>query len=99
MDFAFFNVEIIRGFTSTLVSICYATSYPFGFPSRSKRPTLDIFKSLVTTLSNQDKKVAFTRVDEDGALARSSGFMKTCRSMSIMVQNTGVYAYSLDGKS
>ena len=63
MDFAFFNVESIRGFTSTLVAICSATSYPFGFSSRSKRPPLDILKFLVTTLINQDKKVAFVRVD------------------------------------
>ena len=71
MDFSFFNVESIRGFTSTFVAICSATSYLFGFPSRSKRPPLGILKFLVTTLINQDKKVALIRVDEDGALARS----------------------------
>ena len=99
MDFAFFNVESIRGFTSTFVAICSATSYPFGFPSRSKRPPLDILKFLVTTLRNQDKKVAFIRVDEDGALARSSEFMKTCHNMNIIVQTTGGYASSLNDKS
>ena len=72
MDFAFSNVESIREFTSTFVAICYANSHRFVFPSRSKRPTLDILKFLVTTLRNQDKKVAFIRVDEDGALSRSS---------------------------
>ena len=55
-DFAFFNVEIIRGFTSNFVAICSATSYPFGFPSRSKRPPLDILKFLVTKLRNKDKR-------------------------------------------
>ena len=99
MDFAFFNVESIRGFTSTFVAICSATSYPFGFPSRSKRPPLDILKFLVTTLRNQDKKVAFIRVDEDGALARSSEFMRTCHNMNIIVQTTGGDASSLNGKS
>ena len=52
MDFAFFNVETIRGFTSTFVAICSANSYPFRSPSRSKRPPLDILKFLVTTLIN-----------------------------------------------
>ena len=99
MDFAFFNVESIRGFTSTFVAVCSATSYPFGFPSRSKRPPLDILKFLVTTLRNQDKKVAFIRVDEDGALARSSEFMRTCHKMNIIVQTTGGDASSLNGKS
>ena len=37
MDFAFFNVESIRGFTSNFVDICSSTSYYFGLPSRSKR--------------------------------------------------------------
>ena len=99
MDFAFFNVESIRGFTSTFVDICSATSYPFGFPSRSKRPPLDILKFLVTTLRNQDKKVAFIRVDEDGALARSSEYMRTCHNMNIIVQTTGGDDSSLNGKS
>ena len=30
MDFSSLNVEIIRGFTSTFVDMCYATLYPFG---------------------------------------------------------------------
>ena len=63
IDFAFFNVESIRGFTSTFVAICSATSYSFGFPSRSKCAPLDILKFIVTTLRNQDKNVAFIRVD------------------------------------
>ena len=99
MDFAFFNVESIRGFISTFVAICSATSYLFGFPSRSKRPPLDILKFLVTKLRNQDKKVAFIRVDEYGALARYSVFMKTYHNMNIIVQTTGGYASFLNGKS
>ena len=31
MDFSFFNVESIPGFTSTFVDICSVNSYPFGF--------------------------------------------------------------------
>ena len=68
MDFSFFNVESIRGFTSTFVTICSAIFYPFGFLYRSKRPPLDVLKCFVTTLRNQDKKVAFIRVYEYGAL-------------------------------
>ena len=75
MNFSFFNVESISGFTSAFVAICSATSHPFGFPSRRKRTPLDILKFLVTTLSDQDKKVAFIRVDEHGSLEISSEFM------------------------
>ena len=62
MNFAFFNAENIRGFTSTFVDICSDISYPFGLPSRSNFPPLDILKSLVTKLRNQDKKGASIRV-------------------------------------
>ena len=78
--------------------MCSATLHPFGFPSRSKRPPLDILKFLVTKLINQDKKVSFIRVDEDVVLAISSGSMKTCHNMNITVQTTGGGAYSLNGK-
>ena len=99
MYFAFFNVEIIRGFTSTFVAIRSSTSLPFVFPSRSKRPPLDNLKFIVTTLRNQDNKVSFIRVDEDGALARSSEFMKKCHTMNTIVHNKGVYVYAISGKS
>ena len=99
MDFAVFNVEVIPEFTSTFVAICSATSYLFGFPSRSKRPPLDILKFLVSTFINQDKEVAFIRLDEYGALARSSEFIRTCPNMNIIVHTTGGDASSLNGKS
>ena len=98
MGFTFFNVEIIRGFNSTFVAICSATSYPFVFPYRSKHPTLDILEFLVNTLSHQDKKVAFIWVDEDVALERYSEFKNTCHSMNITVQTTGGDVYSLNGE-
>ena len=45
-------------------------------------------EDLVITLRNQDNKVAFIRVDEDGALARSSEFMKTFHKINNIVQTT-----------
>ena len=52
--FSFFNVGIICVFTSTFVAICYAASYPFGFPYRIKCPPFYILKFISTALSNQD---------------------------------------------
>ena len=49
-------------------------------------------------MRNQDKKVAFIRVDEHGSLARSSEFIKTFHNMNIIVQNIGGDSSSLDGK-
>ena len=98
MYFSFFYVESIRGFTSNFVAICYATSYPFGFPYRSKCTTLDTLKLIVTTLRNQDNKAALIQVDEYVALEKSSKFMRTYHNMNIIVQATGGYASSLNGK-
>ena len=88
-QFFVFNVESIRGFKSTFVAICYDTSHPFGFTSIIKWTHLDIIKLIVTTLSNQDKKVAFIQVDEYVALSTYSEFIRTCHNMNIIVQNTG----------
>ena len=99
MYFSFFNVESLHGFSSTFVAICSATSYSFVFLSRSKHPPLDILKFLVATLKYQYKKVTFIRVDEYGALERSSEFMKTCHNMNIIFYTTVGDSSSLNSKS
>ena len=81
-----------------ILSLCSVTSCLFGFPPRSKLSPLDILKFLVTELNNQDKKVAFIRVDEDGALSISYEFMKKCHNMNITLQTAGVYASIFNGK-
>ena len=48
---------------------------------------------------NQDSRVAFIRVDEDGLLERSSEFMKTVHNMNMIFQTIGGYAYSINGKN
>ena len=98
VDFAFSDVKSICVFTSTSVDICSATSHSFEFISRSKLPPLVILKYLVTKLRNQDKKASFIQVDENGALNRYFGFMKTCHNMNIIVQTIGGYSSSLNGK-
>ena len=98
MDFVFFNIESNCGFTSTFVAIYSATSYPFGFTSRRKHPPLEILKYIVTTLSNQDKKDAFTQVDEYGEISIFSEFMKAYHDMNIIVKSTGGDQSSLNGK-
>ena len=99
MDFALFNVESIRGFTSTFVAISSAISYPFGFTSRSKSMPLDILKFLVTTLRNQYNKVAYIQVGEYGALERYFEFTRTCHNMNTIVKTTSGYASSPNGNT
>ena len=76
----------------------FFTSYPFGFPSRSKCLPLDIIKFLVTKMRNPDKKVSVIRVDEDVALARSYEIIRIYHNMNIIVQAIGGDASLLKGK-
>ena len=69
--------------------------YPFGFISIIKWLPIEILKLLFTTLRNQYNKYVFMRVEEDGALARYSEFMRTCHNMNIIVQNKCEDSYSL----
>ena len=98
MDFSFFNVEIIRGFTTTFFTIYSNTSHPFIFPPRSKSPPLDILKCIAATLRNQDEKVALIWVNEDGALEMYSELMKKFHNMNIIVQTKVGDASSLNFK-
>ena len=98
MDFSFFNIEIICGFTSTFVAMCSSTSHLFGFTPRIKRTLIDILNFIFSTLSNQDKKLPFIKDDKDGSLERSSEFMKTCHNMNIILQTTYGDKSSPNGK-
>ena len=53
MYFLFFNVKIIRGFTSTFVAVLSDTSYNYGFMSRSKILPLYILILIVSALRNK----------------------------------------------
>ena len=99
MGFRVFNIEIIHELASNFLDICSSTAYPFGFISKIKRPSIDILKFLVAKKTNQDIKVAFILVGENGALEKSSESMETCRNMNVTLQNTGGDVSSLNGKN
>ena len=74
LDFHFFNVVSIRGFSSALAAVCASTSYMFNFPTKSRSPPLQIAMYLIRTVRSLGHQVHIIRVDEDGALAKSSEF-------------------------
>ena len=77
LDFSFYPVTSVRGFTSVLDVLCASTSYPWAFPTRSKRSPVSIVLWMICVINKQIKTFHRMRVDEDGALARSSEFLKT----------------------
>lgn len=97
LDFSFYNVVSIRGFSSVIDIICASTRYSFSFPTRPKRVPLDILKWLFAILNKENKTVRIIRVDEDGALARSREFCKLVQLQNISLQTTGGYMSSLNG--
>lgn len=97
-DFTFFNVESIRGFTSAFNVIESTVSYPFGFPSRSKRPPVSILKYIVSVLRSFGFSVKIIRLDEGGELAKSADFMQTVYDLNMIPEFTGGYASTINGK-
>lgn len=98
MDFCFYRTASIRGFTAYLSVTCYVTGHSFVFPTRSKRPPLDIIKWLIEVLKRQGYVVIIVRFDEGGELARSSEVCTLITEMNIVMESTGSYSSDLLGK-
>ena len=62
---------------------------PLGFHTEANFRLLTASNYLVTKLRNKDNKSALIIVEEYGALARYSEFMKTFHNTDITVQTTG----------
>jgi len=89
MNFSFYNVVIIHGFTAVFDVICASTWYQFSFLTSSKRVPLDTLTWLLYILEKEDKDVCIVKVDEDGVLARSCKFFNLLQKCSISLQTTG----------
>lgn len=74
LDFSFWNVISIRGFTSSLSAICMKTRYIFVFPTRNKRPPLATITWFIQTLHRQGYPVLYIHIDKGGELGRSTDF-------------------------
>ena len=89
VDFSFFGVTSLRGYTTALDIACGSTSYPFGFPTKSKTPPLVLFEWFVKTIRTMGYEVTFVRVDEDKGLARSSEFCALVVKLNCVLETTG----------
>ena len=89
IDFEFYGSVSIRGFTSALAFSCGTTSYPIGIPGKSKRPPLSTVRWVISCIRSMGHPVIFVRVDEDGALAKSSEFCTLIIQMNCLLETTG----------
>ena len=91
-DFLIFNTVSVRKFVSAFLVKESTTRRCWGFPTRSRRPPIEIMRFVVNHLRRQGYPVNILRVDEDGALCKSSNFMKVCvEELEMVVQGTGGY--------
>ena len=72
MDFAFYNFTSIRGFTSILNFICENARMIWVFTNAYKWAHVRIIRFVLVTLNNEYHPWKRLRVDEDGALEKST---------------------------
>jgi hypothetical protein len=98
LDFSFWNVTSICGFSSLLSVIDGKDHMLWVFPTASKGHPLDILDYIFTMLQRDGVTILCVRVDEDGALANSSEFATFLTQCFINMETTGGYASFLNGK-
>jgi hypothetical protein len=89
LDFSFFSEKSIRGFTTALDVTCASTSYPIGFPTKSKAPPIQSVQWLIRSLRNRGFSPCFCHVDEGGELANSSEFCQMLVNEGLVMSTTG----------
>ena len=72
MEFVFYNVTSIRGFTSILTVICEKTIMLWSFPTESKLSPVCTIHFIITTLNNEQCPCKCIRFYECGALEKST---------------------------
>jgi hypothetical protein len=98
IDFSFWNVTSIHGFTSLLSINDGKDRMLWNFPTASKRVHLEILDYFFGALSKENILVLGIRVDEDGALANNTEFSEFLFARSITLESTSGYASFLNGK-
>ena len=71
MDFDFYNVTSIRGFTSMLIVVCAKTKMIWVFQTACKISYVRIIRFILTTLINKQHPCKYVTVDEDISLENS----------------------------
>ena len=89
VDFSFFRVTSLHGYTTALDIVSASTSYPFRFPTKSKSPPLVLFQWFVKTICSIGYQVTFIQVDEDKGLAHSSEFCALVIQLNCVLETTG----------
>ena len=100
MEFAFYNMTSIRGFTSMLTVVCKNTTMLWVFITEFKLSPVHIICLILTILKNEQHSLKCVRVDEDGALVISTEVTNLLvDDFIIYMENTGGDASWLNGNN
>ena len=92
IDFVFYNVTSIHGFTSILTVVCEKTKIIWEFPTASKLAPIHIISFFLTTLLNEQNPCKRVIFDEDSALINSTKVKNLhVDEFKISIETTGVY--------
>lgn len=98
VDFQFFGIVSLRGYSAALTVVCTSTSYIFTYPTKSKSTPLQLIRWLITTFRSCGHNPTFVRVDEDSALAECSHFCALLVELGCILETTGGYNSTNNGK-
>ena len=89
--FSLYNVTSILGFYAIINGVCANKITLWVFPTASKIEPVRIIRFILTTSNNEQRKCKCMRVDEDGALVKSTYFTDLCvYEFNITPETTGV---------
>ena len=86
IDFSFISEPSFRGFHSYLSFTKNSTGFAQSFPTRNKRPLMDLICFLILNLRMQDKSVNFILFDKGGELACLSEINKLLQELMVLFQ-------------
>ena len=72
MEFAFYNVTSTCGLTSILTAVGAKATILWVFTTASRQAPVCIIRFILTTLKTEQHPWKYVRVDEDGALEKST---------------------------
>ena len=84
--------------TLALTIVDSTTNHLFSYPIRSKRPPLQLIKTFIQLSHHHEYKSYILWFDEDGEHSISSDSMQLFIDHEVIVETTGGYAFSINGK-
>ena len=98
LDFRLFNKVSCQNFTSLLIIVDTITIHLFVYPTIFKLLPLQLIITFIQFSLHRGYKRSIFRIDEGGKFYRPADFMQVCIDHGVIVDITGSYSSSINGK-